>query len=57
MRRQVNENHANFKEEYRDDIKRKVAKIGMGYNEAWLTNRFEHADTPDPSHNLYIIVA
>ena len=26
-----------------------------GIHEAWLMNRFEHADTPTPSHNPYIV--
>ena len=32
-------------------------KIGVGYRKAWLTNWFEHADTPDPSHNPYYVIA
>ena len=41
----------------RDGIKRKGDKIGMGYIHDWLTNRFEHADTPTPSHNSYYVFA
>ena len=48
--RQVNYKSCEFA--YRDGIKRKGDKIGMG--EA-LLNRFEHTETPTTSHNPYIV--
>ena len=35
--------------------KKKGGQDRDGIHEAWLMNRFEHADTPTPSHNPYTV--
>ena len=43
-------------EAYRDGVKRKGGKIGMGYMKHGLKYRFEHADTPTLNHTIPILL-
>ena len=48
-------NPANLKREAYRGAYYKGRQDRDGIYEVWLTNRFEHTETPTPTHNPYIV--